>query len=205
MRPRMKEIFDFTATFISMILLTPLLIIVALMVRLKLGGPILFSQDRPGKNGVIFKMYKFRSMLIAFDENGDALPDEQRLTSFGKFLRATSLDELPALWNVIKGDLSLVGPRPLLAEYLPLYNEQQARRHNVKPGITGWAQVNGRNTISWEDKFKYDVWYVDNRSFLLDMKVILLTVKKVLLRQDISQGGHVTMAAFKGEQDLKND
>ncbi|NLQ18987.1 sugar transferase [Marinomonas sp. M1K-6] len=194
----MKKTFDFTVALLALIALSPLIFIVALLIRFKLGSPILFTQDRPGLNGRVFKMMKFRSMLDAKDKQGNLLPDEQRMTKFGAFLRSTSLDELPGLFNVLKGDMSLVGPRPLLVQYLPLYSAEQARRHNVRPGITGWAQVNGRNAISWEDKFKLDVWYVDNQSFWLDIKILLLTVKKVFVREGISADGHVTMTRFEG-------
>ncbi|MBE0459506.1 sugar transferase [Pseudoalteromonas prydzensis] len=193
-----KRIFDFTVSLFALLTLLPVILVVAVLIRFKLGSPILFTQDRPGLNGHIFKMMKFRSMLDAKDKDGNLLPDDQRMTKFGAFLRSTSLDELPGLFNVLKGDMSLVGPRPLLVQYLPLYNKQQARRHNVRPGITGWAQVNGRNAISWEDKFKLDVWYVDNQSFLLDIKILLLTVKKVFVREGISADGHVTIEPFKG-------
>lgn len=163
-----------------------------------MGSPVFFRQLRPGLNGDTFAMIKFRTMTHAHDRNGVPLSDEKRITKVGQFLRSSSLDELPALWNVIKGDMSFVGPRPLLVEYLPLYSPEQARRHEVKPGITGWAQVNGRNAISWEDKFKLDVWYVDNRSFWLDVKIIFLTVVKVFKREGISQDGHSTMPFFTG-------
>ena len=165
-----------------------------------MGRPILFTQDRPGKDGKIFKIYKFRTMTNETDENGELLPDEQRLKGIGKTIRKLSLDELPQLINVIRGDMSFIGPRPLLVEYLPLYNKEQARRHEVTPGITGWAQVNGRNAISWEDKFKYDVWYVDNCSFLVDMKIIWLTILKVLKQEGISSEQHATMEKFKGSR-----
>lgn len=158
-----------------------------------------FKQKRPGKGGKIFEMIKFRTMLDAFDLNGHSLPDSERMTPFGSFLRSASLDELPGLWNVLKGDMSLVGPRPLLVEYLPLYSDEQARRHTVKPGITGWAQVNGRNAISWDEKFKFDVWYVDNKSMLIDIKILFLTIKKVFIRDGISGGGEVTMSKFTGK------
>jgi lipopolysaccharide/colanic/teichoic acid biosynthesis glycosyltransferase len=194
----MKRIFDLILSVTALVFLLPVIIIVAVLIRFKLGSPILFTQERPGFNGKIFKMMKFRTMLDATDKHGDQLPDEQRMTAFGAFLRSASLDELPGLLNVIKGDMSLVGPRPLLVQYLPLYNQIQARRHNVRPGITGWAQVNGRNAISWEDKFSFDVWYVDNQSFWLDIKILLLTVKKVFVREGISADGHVTIEAFKG-------
>jgi len=163
-----------------------------------MGHPVIFKQTRPGLFGKSFNMIKFRTMEDAFDSTGYPLPDEERLTSFGKFLRSTSLDELPGLWCVLKGDMSLVGPRPLLVEYLPLYSDEQARRHNVRPGITGWAQVNGRNAISWDEKFELDLWYVDNQSFWLDIKILSLTVKKVFVREGISADGEVTMSKFKG-------
>ena len=175
-----------------------LYIVLALLIKIKLGGPVLFKQERPGLNGKIFTMYKFRSMTDGRDKNGKLLSDSERVTSFGRVLRATSLDEIPEFVNVLKGDMSLVGPRPLLVEYLPRYNEFQARRHEVKPGITGWAQINGRNAISWEDKFKYDVEYVVNQSFLMDLKILFLTVKKVVVRENINQGQDVTMEVFRG-------
>jgi len=181
-------------------LLSPVISLVAWKIRSKLGSPVLFSQVRPGENGKPFKMIKFRSMLNSFDEHGTPLPDSERITSFGTTLRASSLDELPGLWNVLKGDLSLVGPRPLLMEYLPLYSLTQARRHSIRPGITGWAQVNGRNAISWEEKFKLDVWYVDNQSFWLDIKILFLTVKKVFIREGINASGDVTIKPFTGSK-----
>lgn len=193
-----KRIFDFLVALCAILTLLPVIIIVAVLIRFKLGSPILFTQDRPGLNGKVFKMMKFRSMLDGKDKQGNLLPDDERMTPFGAFLRSTSLDELPGLFNVLKGDMSLVGPRPLLVQYLPLYSPEQARRHNVRPGITGWAQVNGRNAISWEQKFKLDVWYVDNQSLLLDFKILLLTVKKVFVREGISADGHVTIEPFKG-------
>ena len=195
-----KRFFDFLIALTALVILSPVILITAILIRFKLGSPILFTQDRPGLNGNVFKMMKFRSMLDAQDANGNPLPDEQRMTTFGALLRSTSLDELPGLINVLKGDMSLVGPRPLLVEYLPLYNQQQAKRHNVRPGITGWAQVNGRNAISWEDKFKLDVWYVENQSLLLDVKILLLTVKKVFVREGIASDGHVTIEKFKGSE-----
>ena len=194
----MKRFFDFLVALFALLILLPVIIVVAVLIRLKLGSPVLFTQDRPGLHGNIFKMMKFRTMLDGKDKQGNLLPDNERMTPFGAFLRSTSLDELPGLFNVLKGDMSLVGPRPLLVQYLPLYNKEQARRHNVRPGITGWAQVNGRNAISWEQKFKLDVWYVDNQSFLLDIKILLLTVKKVFVREGISADGHVTIEPFKG-------
>lgn len=197
----MKRVFDFIVAFCTLLTLLPVIVIVALLIRFKLGSPILFTQDRPGLNGKIFKMMKFRTMLDATDKQGNLLPDNERMTKLGSFLRSTSLDELPGLFNVLKGEMSLVGPRPLLVQYLPLYNKEQARRHDVRPGITGWAQVNGRNAISWEDKFKFDVWYVDNQRFWLDIKILFLTVKKVFVREGISANGHVTIEPFKGTKD----
>ena len=194
----MKRIIDFLIALWALLFLLPVILVVAIFIRFKLGSPILFTQDRPGLNGKVFKMMKFRSMLDAKDKHGNLLPDNERMTKFGAFLRSTSLDELPGLFNVIKGDMSLVGPRPLLVQYLPLYSSEQAKRHNVRPGITGWAQVNGRNAIGWDEKFKLDVWYVENQSFLLDMKILLLTVKKVFVREGISADGHVTIEPFKG-------
>jgi lipopolysaccharide/colanic/teichoic acid biosynthesis glycosyltransferase len=194
-----KQTFDFVIAFIAIVLLLPVIIIIGILIRLKLGHPILFTQNRPGLNGHIFKMIKFRSMLDGGDSQGNQLPDNDRMTKFGSFLRATSLDELPGLINVLKGDMSLVGPRPLLVQYLPLYNVEQLKRHNVRPGITGWAQVNGRNAISWEQKFKFDVWYVENQSFWLDLQILLLTVRKVFIREGISADGEVTMSHFKGD------
>ena len=179
-------------------LIFPIYIFISLLIIINLGSPILFQQSRPGLNGKIFNMYKFRTMTDECDKNEILLPDKVRLTKFGKFLRSTSLDELPSLWNVLKGDMCLVGPRPLLVEYLALYSTQQARRHEVKPGITGWAQINGRNSISWDEKFVLDVWYVDNHSIWLDIKILWLTVKKVILRDGISQNNHVTMDKFRG-------
>jgi lipopolysaccharide/colanic/teichoic acid biosynthesis glycosyltransferase len=194
----MKRPFDFLVALCAILTLLPVIVVVAVLIHFKLGSPILFTQDRPGLNGKVFKMMKFRTMLDGKDKQGNLLPDDERMTKFGAFLRSTSLDELPGLFNVLKGDMSLVGPRPLLVQYLPLYSAEQARRHNVRPGITGWAQVNGRNAISWEQKFKLDVWYVDNQSFLLDFKILLLTVKKVFVREGISADGHVTIEPFKG-------
>lgn len=194
----LKRLFDVLIAFGALVVLAVPLMLLALLVRIKLGSPVIFSQVRPGLNGQPFKMIKFRTMTDGRGPDGELLPDSERLTPFGRLLRATSLDELPELWNVLKGEMSLVGPRPLLVEYLPLYNAEQARRHEVRPGVTGWAQVNGRNAISWEDKFKFDVWYVDNWSFLLDIKILWMTVRKVLVREGISGGGEVTMSAFKG-------
>ncbi len=194
----MKRFFDLISSFIGLLFLLPVIVLIVLLVRLKIGSPIFFKQARPGLNGNLFNMYKLRSMTNECDKDGNLLSDEVRLTKFGKFLRSTSLDELPGLWNVLKGDMSLVGPRPLLVEYLPLYSEKQSRRHEVRPGITGWAQVNGRNAISWEEKFDLDVWYVDNQSIWLDIKILWLTVQKVIVRDGISQSNHVTMDKFKG-------
>ncbi|PKM19392.1 MAG: sugar transferase [Gammaproteobacteria bacterium HGW-Gammaproteobacteria-15] len=194
----MKRIFDLFVAFNVLLVLWPVLLLVAILIRFKLGSPVLFKQARPGLNARYFNMLKFRSMQDTRDKTGNPLPDEQRLTRFGRFLRSTSLDELPGLINVLKGDMSLVGPRPLLMEYLPLYSPEQARRHEVRPGITGWAQVNGRNAISWEDKFKLDVWYVDNRSMWLDIKILFMTVKKVFVREGISAVGEATMSKFTG-------
>jgi lipopolysaccharide/colanic/teichoic acid biosynthesis glycosyltransferase len=196
----LKRLLDFTAALLGLIALAlPLLILIAL-IRRKLGSPVFFTQVRPGMHGKPFKMVKFRSMTSERGTDGELLPDAERLTPFGRFLRSTSLDELPELWNVLKGDMSLVGPRPLLMEYLPLYSPEQARRHEVRPGITGWAQVNGRNAISWEDKFKLDVWYVDHCSLWLDIKILWLTVKKVLVREGISAAGEATMGKFTGSK-----
>ena len=193
-----KRVFDVMAAFVALCLLSPALLFVAWQVRRKLGSPVLFQQIRPGRNGQPFQMIKFRTMLDAADAEGNPLPDAERLTPFGSLLRSTSLDELPELWNVLKGEMSLVGPRPLLMEYLPLYSSEQARRHEVRPGVTGWAQVNGRNALSWDEKFKLDVWYVDNSSFWLDLRILALTVKKVLVRDGISSTGEATMARFIG-------
>jgi lipopolysaccharide/colanic/teichoic acid biosynthesis glycosyltransferase len=194
----MKRTFDSTLILFSLPLLLPLYLVVVWLVRSKLGAPIFFRQIRPGKNAKPFEMIKFRTMTDERDSNGELLPDSVRLTKFGHFLRSSSLDELPELWNVLKGDMSLVGPRPLLMEYVSLYSPEQARRHAMRPGVSGWAQVNGRNAISWEEKFKLDVWYVDNRSFWLDIKVIFLTLKKVIVRDGISADGEATMSKFTG-------
>lgn len=194
----MKRLLDLIATFSGLIVVLPMMIALALLVRIKHGSPILFRQTRPGLHGKPFKMFKFRTMTNERDMVGKLLPDAQRLTMLGKFLRSTSLDELPELFNILRGEMSLVGPRPLLLEYLPLYTPEQARRHEVKPGITGWAQVNGRNTISWEEKFKLDVWYVDNQSVWLDAKILWMTFAKVFKREGICQDGQATMEKFKG-------
>ncbi len=195
---KIKRPFDLFLIFLSLPLILPIYLFIALLVLTRLGAPVLFRQSRPGLNGKIFNMYKFRTMTNECDKDGNLLSDKVRLTKFGKFLRSTSLDELPGLWNVLKGDMSLVGPRPLLVEYLPLYSEKQSRRHEARPGITGWAQVNGRNAISWDEKFDLDVWYVDNQSIWLDIKILWLTVQKVISRDGISQNNHVTMDKFKG-------
>lgn len=194
----MKRLFDLLVAMAMLSLLWPLLLILAVLVRIKLGSPILFRQQRPGLHGKPFYIYKFRTMIDARDAAGQLLPDEKRLTPFGACLRKFSLDELPQLLNVVRGDISLVGPRALLMEYLPLYSPEQSRRHEVKPGITGWAQVNGRNAISWEEKFAYDVWYVDHHSFLLDIKILWMTILKVVHSEGVSQQGHVTMEKFRG-------
>ena len=200
-----KRLFDILIASIALILLSPVYFIVARKVKKNLGSPVLFRQVRPGLHGKPFEMIKFRTMKDAVDTEGNPLPDSERLTPFGKMLRATSLDEMPELWNVIKGDMSIVGPRPLLMEYLPLYNEEQAKRHNVRPGITGHAQVNGRNAISWEKKFELDTWYVEHQSLWLDFKIMLKTVKKVIAKDDISAEGEVTMTKFTGTVEHKND
>ena len=194
----LKRLLDIIIASIALILLSPLYFYVAHKVKKNLGSPVLFRQVRPGLNGKPFEMIKFRTMKDAVDALGNPLPDSERLTPFGKMLRSTSLDEMPELWNVIKGDMSVVGPRPLLMEYLPLYNKEQAKRHDVRPGMTGHAQVNGRNAISWEEKFKLDTWYVENQSTLLDFKIMLKTVKKVLAKDDISAEGEATMTKFTG-------
>ena len=194
----MKRLFDLLASAIGLLILAVPLAVLAWQVRRKLGSPVLFTQVRPGLNGKPFRMVKFRTMTDARDASGALLPDAQRLTPFGRFLRASSLDELPELWNVLRGEMSLVGPRPLLMEYLPHYTPEQARRHEVQPGITGWAQVNGRNAISWDEKFALDVWYVDHRSLWLDVRILWLTVRKVLVRDGISAAGEATMPAFTG-------
>lgn len=195
-----KRFLDIIIASMALILLSPLYFYVAHKVKKNLGSPVLFRQVRPGLNGKPFEMIKFRSMKDAVDEHGNPLPDSERLTSFGKMLRSSSLDEMPELWNVIKGDMSIVGPRPLLMEYLPLYNQEQAKRHNVRPGMTGHAQVNGRNTISWEEKFRLDTWYVENHSILLDFKIMFKTVHKVLAKDDINAKGEATAAPFRGNK-----
>ena len=194
-----KPLFDKLLALILIIIFSPIMIITAILIYLKMGRPIVFTQDRPGYKGKIFKIYKFRTMTQERDENGNLLPDEKRLKGIGKVIRSLSLDELPQLFNVLKGDMSFVGPRPLLVEYLELYNEEQKKRHDVLPGITGWAQVNGRNAISWEQKFKYDVEYVKKQSFLFDLKILFLTALKVFKREGISQAGNATMEKFNGK------
>lgn len=194
----MKRIFDVIVSFSVLLAFSPILLLVALLVRTKLGSPIFFTQIRPGLHGKPFKMVKFRTLTEQKDESGNYLPDADRLTSFGALLRSTSLDELPELWNVLKGDMSLVGPRPLLMEYLPLYTPEQYRRHEVRPGVTGWAQINGRNAIDWETRFQLDVYYVDHQSFWFDMKIIVLTAAKVLKREGIQQEGQATVSKFTG-------
>lgn len=200
MQKFIKRAIDILGSFLGGLLISPILIIIAILIRIKLGSPIFFTQDRVGKDGKIFKIVKFRTMLEAYDKFGEPLSDKKRVTSFGNFLRSTSLDELPELINVLKGDMSLVGPRPLLVEYIDLYSKEQFRRHEVRPGMTGWAQVNGRNNLNWDEKFKMDVEYVDNQNLLLDIKILFLTIFKVLKRDGISKDGHVTMDKFKGNQ-----
>ena len=193
-----KRLFDIIASASGLIILSPVFLILAYLIRKNLGAPVFFTQERPGKDGKPFKMIKFRSMRDAVDKDGNPLPDSERLTPFGKKLRAASLDELPELWNVLKGDMSLVGPRPLLMSYLPLYNDFQFRRHEMRPGVTGWAQVNGRNAISWDEKFAYDIGYIDHFSFWFDMKILFLTIKKVFIKEGISAEGEATMPYFTG-------
>ena len=196
-----KRLLDIVLASLSLILLSPVLLVTAVLVRVSLGSPVIFCQQRPGKDEKLFTLCKFRSMTDARDERGDLLPDRDRLTRFGRLLRAASLDELPELWNILKGDMSFVGPRPLLVIYLPLYNGEQRRRHGVRPGLTGWAQVNGRNALSWEEKFRLDVWYVEHLSFATDVKTVLLTVKKVLCREGISSGTAATVEEFQGTKE----
>jgi lipopolysaccharide/colanic/teichoic acid biosynthesis glycosyltransferase len=198
----LKRLFDIVVAGLILTISFPILFFLAILIRGKLGAPVFFLQIRSGLNGKSFKIFKFRTMLDVANADGDSLSDESRLTPFGKLLRATSLDELPELWNVFIGDMSLVGPRPLLMEYLPLYNTEQNRRHEVRPGITGWAQINGRNSISWEEKFELDIWYVENQSFWLDLKILILTFKKVFDREGICAEGEVTMPKFKGTRNL---
>jgi lipopolysaccharide/colanic/teichoic acid biosynthesis glycosyltransferase len=196
----MKRIFDLVLATLALAMLSIPFLLLVLAIRRKLGTPVFFRQRRPGLHGEAFEMVKFRTMTDARGPDGQLLPDAERMTPFGRFLRSSSLDELPELWNVIKGDMSLVGPRPLLMEYLPLYSAEQARRHEVRPGVTGWAQVNGRNALSWEDKFRLDVWYVDNRSLWLDIEILWLTVRKVLVREGINADGEATMSKFTGNK-----
>jgi lipopolysaccharide/colanic/teichoic acid biosynthesis glycosyltransferase len=200
-----KRVFDLVLASAALIVFSPVLLVVVLLVATKLGRPVLFKQVRPGLQGRPFQMFKFRTMLNIADENGNLLPDQMRLTRFGRLLRSTSLDELPGLLNVVRGDMSLVGPRPLLMQYLPLYSEEQARRHLVRPGLTGWAQVNGRNSLNWDSKFKLDTWYIDNRSFALDLRILWMTVRKVLMRDGIAAEGEVTMPPFTGNQHNPDD
>ena len=197
----LKRIFDITTVLLSAPLWLPVVILVAAAVRIRIGSPVLFRQERPGLHARPFVIFKFRTMKAAFDTKGQPLPDAERMTRFGALLRSTSLDELPELFNVLKGDMSLVGPRPLLMEYLPLYSKEQARRHEVRPGITGWAQVNGRNAINWEQRFQLDVWYVDNHSIPLDLRILWLTMAKVLKRENVNESGQATMSKFKGNTD----
>ena len=196
-----KAILDRLVAAIALLVLSPILLIIAIAIYIRMGSPIFFTQPRPGKDGCIFTFYKFRTMTTERDTDGNLLPDEQRLTALGQFIRKTSLDELPQLWNVLKGDMSFVGPRPLLVKYLNRYSPEQARRHEIKPGITGWAQIKGRNAITWEEKFIFDVWYVDNWSLWLDFKILLLTVWKVLEQEGINQEGYTTSEEFKGKCD----
>ena len=193
-----KRLLDIILAGFALIVLSPVMLVTAILVRTKLGSPVIFHQNRPGKDEKIFRLYKFRSMTNEKDENGNLLPDEVRLTKFGKRLRATSLDELPELWNILRGDMSIVGPRPLLVKYLPLYNEEQKHRHDIRPGLTGWAQVHGRNAVSWEEKFSLDVWYVEHLSLWIDIKTVFLTVKNVLRREGISAENSATMEEFTG-------
>ena len=194
----MKRMMDIFLSLTALVILCPLLLLIACSVALLLGRPVLFKQIRPGRDGQLFRMVKFRTMSLLHDESGNLLPDHLRLSPFGRFLRSMSLDELPEIWNVLKGDMSIVGPRPLLPEYLPLYSEKHRKRHDVRPGITGWAQVNGRNLITWEDRLDMDVWYVENQSFCLDLKILWRTISMVLTRKGVSAQGHVTMSPFTG-------
>lgn len=196
-----KRLFDVCVSVAAIVLLSPLLLVTMLVTRIKLGGPVFFRQQRPGLHGQPFEMVKFRTMTDTRDSESNLLPDGERLTAYGRFLRSTSIDELPELWNVLKGDMSLVGPRPLLMEYLPLYSAEQRRRHEVRPGVTGWAQINGRNAIGWDEKFAFDIWYVDNRSFFLDLKILLMTAKNVLIRRGVNAVGSSTMPRFTGSAD----
>lgn len=197
----LKRIVDLSIVAASLPVVIPIMLTIAMLVRIKLGTPVIFSQERPGIDGKSFRLIKFRTMTDKRDPSGSLLPDAARLTPFGRLLRSTSLDELPELWNVMKGEMSLVGPRPLLMEYMPLYSDEQARRHQVRPGITGWAQVNGRNALTWDEKFALDVWYVDNRSLALDVRILLMTLRKVLTRDGISASGEATMPKFTGSRE----
>lgn len=205
MYKHIKRLFDFVSAFLALIVFSLLLAVVAVLVKVKLGSPVIFKQERPGLNNKVFTLYKFRTMTDERDENGEFLPDEVRLTKFGQFLRNTSIDELPELINILKGDMSVIGPRPLLVQYIPLYNEHQARRAEVKPGLSGWAQVNGRNSVTWEDKFDMDVYYVDNLSLALDIKILFMTVKNVIKREGISSDTSATMEAFTGTPEKKEE
>lgn len=200
-----KRFFDFVSALLALIVFSILLAVVAVLVKVKLGSPVIFKQERPGLNNKVFTLYKFRTMTDERDENGELLPDEVRLTKFGQFLRNTSIDELPELINILKGDMSVIGPRPLLVQYIPLYNEHQARRAEVKPGLSGWAQVNGRNSVTWEDKFDMDVYYVDNCSLALDLKILFMTVKNVIKREGISSDTSATMEPFTGTPEKKEE
>lgn len=200
-RKYIKRILDFILSLIALVILSPIILVIAILVRIKLGSPVIFKQKRPGLNEKIFTLYKFRTMTDAKDENGNLLPDNIRLTKFGKILRSTSLDELPELFNILKGDMSIVGPRPLLVKYLPLYNKSQKHRHDVRPGFTGWAQCNGRNALSWKEKFDLDIYYVNHVSFFIDVKILFKTIKIVLLREGISSDTSVTMEEFRGSVD----
>ncbi|MGX1173811.1 sugar transferase [Pseudomonas sp. R151218B TE3479] len=197
----MKRVIDFVGALVGLIVLSPIIVIVAILIKRRLGGPVLFRQVRPGRGGKPFEMVKFRTMRDAYTRDGAPLPDALRMTPFGSFLRSSSLDELPELWNVLKGEMSLVGPRPLLMEYLPLYNTRQYLRHQVRPGVTGWAQINGRNALDWPERFELDVWYVENRSLWLDLKIIAMTIKKVVKKDGISASGEATMSKFTGNQE----
>lgn len=205
MYKHIKRLFDFVSAFLALIVFSLLLAVVVVLVKVKLGSPVIFKQERPGLNNKVFTLYKFRTMTDERDENGELLPDEVRLTKFGQFLRNTSIDELPELINILKGDMSVIGPRPLLVQYIPLYNEHQARRAEVKPGLSGWAQVNGRNSVTWEDKFDMDVYYVDNLSLALDIKILFMTVKNVIKREGISSDTSATMEAFTGTPEKKEE
>jgi len=198
--PIIKRVMDIALSALILIVCSPIILIVGLITWLSSGGPIFFYHQRPGKDGKLFKLVKIRSMVDQYDQDGKLLPDSERITSLGSFIRRTSIDELPEFYNVLRGDMSLVGPRPLLKQYIPRYSAEQARRHEVLPGVTGWAQVNGRNTISWDEKFKLDIWYVDNWTFWLDVKIIFMTIWKVLTREGISQPGRATMDEFKGNE-----